>query len=94
MQSTTTDQERAALSRVHAALLPIIKLSTPASPISMPTGPFPLVDIGRAAHAPRNRANVDVAIEDVPAVFAFGISAAGEGGHGLLKRQPCIMGSR
>jgi DNA-binding MarR family transcriptional regulator len=35
MQTTTTDQERAALSRVHAALLPIIKLSAKTSPIPL-----------------------------------------------------------
>jgi len=35
MQTITTDQERTAISRVHAALRPFLKLSTPASPISM-----------------------------------------------------------
>jgi hypothetical protein len=44
--------------------------------------PFPLVDVDRAAGTPRDRTDLDVAIEDVPAVLAFGISAAGErGGH-------------
>ena len=33
-----------------------------------------------------DRANVNVAEIDVPAVLAFWISTAGEGGHGLLKR--------
>ena len=38
------------------------------------------------ANTARDRANVNVAEIDVPAVLAFGIPAAGEGGHGLLKR--------
>ena len=43
--------------------------------------PFPLVDVVRAARAARDRADVDVAAIDVPAVLAFRISAAGEHGH-------------
>jgi hypothetical protein len=45
--------------------------------------PTPLVD---NAGADRDRAAMDVAVIDVPAVLAFGISAAGESGHVLLKR--------
>jgi hypothetical protein len=36
--------------------------------------------------APRDRAHVNIAEIDVPAVLAFGISTAGEFGHALLKR--------
>jgi DNA-binding MarR family transcriptional regulator len=35
MNNITTDQERAALSRIHAALLPIIRLSAKTSPIPL-----------------------------------------------------------
>jgi DNA-binding MarR family transcriptional regulator len=35
MQSTITTEERAAVGRIHAALLPIIKLTSKTSPISL-----------------------------------------------------------
>jgi len=38
------------------------------------------------ADAPRDRAGVNVAVVDVPAVWAFRVSAAGEGGHAASKR--------
>jgi hypothetical protein len=37
-----------------------------------------LIDIGRAARAPRDRADVDVAIIDVPAVLALGMTLTGD----------------
>jgi hypothetical protein len=43
--------------------------------------PFPLIDVRRAAHAPRDRTDMDIAVIGVPAVLAFGIAVAGEGGH-------------
>jgi DNA-binding protein H-NS len=43
--------------------------------------PRPLIDVGRATDTARDRADMDVAIEDMPAILAFGISAAGEGRH-------------
>jgi hypothetical protein len=46
----------------------------------------PLVDINRYAGADRDRSHMHVAIVDVPAIEALGISAAGERGHALLKR--------
>jgi hypothetical protein len=42
----------------------------------------------RLAGATRDRADVYIAEIDVPAVLAFGIPAAGEFGHALLKRGP------
>jgi hypothetical protein len=50
------------------------------------TRPAPRILVMRNAGAERDRAHVHVAIIDVPAVLAFGIAAAGEGGHTLLKR--------
>ena len=38
----------------------------------------------------RDRADVHVTVIDVPAVRAFGISAAGEGGHAPLKRAAVV----
>jgi hypothetical protein len=48
--------------------------------------PAPLIDVNRAPDAPRDRADVNIAEIDVPAVLAFGVSAAGKFGHGLSKR--------
>jgi hypothetical protein len=48
--------------------------------------PTPLVDIDWDAGAERDRSHMHVTIVDVPAVVAFGISAAGESGHAPLKR--------
>jgi hypothetical protein len=47
--------------------------------------PFPLVDVNRAAGAARNRSDMHIAVIDVPAILAFGITAAGEGGHGFIE---------
>jgi hypothetical protein len=52
-----------------------------------PAIPFPWIGTERIADAPCDRAGVDVAVIDVPAVGTFGVSAAGEGGHGALKRE-------
>jgi hypothetical protein len=43
--------------------------------------PSPLVDVDGAAGASRDRADMDIAVIDVPAVRALGIAAAGKGGH-------------
>jgi hypothetical protein len=43
--------------------------------------PLPLIDVDRAAGAARDRADMHVAVIDVPAAGAFGISAAGKGGY-------------
>jgi hypothetical protein len=51
----------------------------PHSPVKA-AAPFPLVEVDRAACAPRDRADMYVVI-DVPAVRAFGIAAAAEGEH-------------
>jgi hypothetical protein len=40
----------------------------------------------RAAGATRDRAGVNIAVIDVPAIWPFRISAAGKGGHVTLKR--------
>jgi len=48
--------------------------------------PLPGFLVAWLANTARDRANVNVAEIDVPAILAFGISAAGEGAHGLLKR--------
>jgi hypothetical protein len=48
--------------------------------------PLPGFLVAWLANTARDRANVNVAEIDVPAILAFGISAAGEGGHALLKR--------
>jgi hypothetical protein len=48
--------------------------------------PFPWVGVKRVADAPRDRPDADIAIVDVPAIWPFGISAAGEDGHAALKR--------
>ena len=37
----------------------------------------------------RDRTDTDVPIIDVPAIGAFGITAAGEGRHGLSERAGC-----
>jgi hypothetical protein len=48
----------------------------------------PLVDVDPASGVERDRADVDVAVTNVPAVGAFGIAAAGvSGGHGPSKRR-------
>src|SRR5260370_35227198 len=47
--------------------------------------PTPRVFIVRNAGADGDRAGVDVAIIDVPAVLAFWVAAAGEGGHGAIE---------
>jgi hypothetical protein len=57
-----------------------LNLSWPAAGIEAAT-PFPRIFIMRAADANRDRSYVDIAVIDVPAVQAFGISAAGDGGH-------------
>jgi hypothetical protein len=49
--------------------------------------PFPRIGITRIAGAPANRADLHVAVIDVPAIGAFGIAAEGEGGHGPLNRR-------
>jgi hypothetical protein len=41
----------------------------------------PLIDVDRSAGADRDRADMDVAVIEVPAVRALGIAAASEGGH-------------
>jgi hypothetical protein len=48
----------------------------------------------RLAGALCDRAGVHVAVIDVPAVLALGISAAGEGLHALLKRRSLPSASR
>jgi hypothetical protein len=45
-----------------------------------PAFPLPLFEIGRAARAACDRADMDVVVLDVSAVGAFGTAAAGEGG--------------
>jgi hypothetical protein len=47
-----------------------LNLSRPTSRIKAAT-PFPLVDIDRAAGAARDRADMDIAVIDVPAVGTF-----------------------
>ena len=51
-----------------------------------PAAPLPWLGIVRVAAAPSDGADVDVLVKDVPTVLAFGIAAAGEGGHAPLKR--------
>jgi|SRR5216684_3522281 len=48
--------------------------------------PFPWVGVKRVADAPRDRPDADIAVVDMPAIWPFGISAAGERGHAALKR--------
>src|SRR6266704_3512315 len=48
--------------------------------------PFPWVSVKRVADASRDRADAHVTVIDVPAIWPFGIPAAGEGGHAALKR--------
>jgi hypothetical protein len=43
--------------------------------------PTPLRLAGRDADPPGDRANMDVAVIDVPAIVAFWVAAAGESGH-------------
>jgi hypothetical protein len=43
----------------------------------------------RLADTSRDRADVHIAEIDVPAVFTFGISSAGEFGHVGIKAPPC-----
>src|SRR5260370_5658561 len=50
-----------------------------------PANPTPRVFIVRNAGADGDRAGVDVAIIDVPAVLAFWVAAAGEGGHAAIE---------
>jgi hypothetical protein len=40
--------------------------------------PFPWVGVKRVADAPRDRPDADIAVIDVPAIWPFRISAAGE----------------
>jgi hypothetical protein len=49
-------------------------------------GPAPRIFVMWNPGSERNRADVNIAVIDVPAVVAFGIATAGEGGHALLKR--------
>jgi hypothetical protein len=52
-----------------------------------PASPTPLIDINRHTGAFADGADPDVAVVDAPAFLAgFRIAAAGEGGHGSLKR--------
>src|ERR1700677_4033393 len=44
--------------------------------------PFPLIDVDRAAGAAGDRADMDIAVIDVPAIGTLGVAAAGEFGHG------------
>jgi hypothetical protein len=48
--------------------------------------PAPLIKIDRSAGADRDRADMDIAAIDVPAIVDFGIAAAGELGYPALKR--------
>jgi hypothetical protein len=43
--------------------------------------PLPRIFVTRTADAARDRAGEDIAIINAPAVLAFGIASAGEGGH-------------
>ena len=52
-----------------------------------PAHPFPWIFVMGNAAAHRDSADLHVAVIDVPAVAAFWIAAAGEGGHALLKRE-------
>jgi hypothetical protein len=45
------------------------------------TLPAPLIDVDRDTGAGRDSADVNIAVEDVPAIGAIGWAAAGEGGH-------------
>jgi hypothetical protein len=47
--------------------------------------PFPWVGVKRVADAPRDRPGADVAVVDVPAIWPFRISAAGECGHARIE---------
>ena len=51
-----------------------------------PAQPLPGLGRARIADALGNRADVNVAVIDVPAVGAFGVRTAGEVGYPLLKR--------
>ena len=48
--------------------------------------PFPWIGVMRIADAPRDRPDADIAVVDVPAIWPFRISAAGERGHAASKR--------
>jgi len=59
------------------------------------TQPFPWIDVDGAARAAGDRADMDIAVIDVPAFLAvFWRSAAGECGHALLKRAVCQSANR
>jgi len=47
--------------------------------------PFPWVGVKRVADAPRDRPDADIAIIDMPAIWPFRISAAGERGHARIE---------
>src|SRR6266481_3458325 len=51
-----------------------------------PASPFPRVSVKRVADASCDRADTHVTVIDVPAIWPFGVPAAGEGGHAALKR--------
>jgi hypothetical protein len=48
--------------------------------------PLPRIGVVRIAAADRDRADTDIAVVDVPAIWPFGISPAGESGHAALER--------
>jgi hypothetical protein len=48
--------------------------------------PSPLRSCDRQTRLDRDRADMNITIVDVPAIGTFGVRAAGEGGHGPLKR--------
>jgi len=48
--------------------------------------PAPLPGVSRQPRLDRDRSDLNVTVKDVPAVGAFGVRTAGEGGHALLKR--------
>jgi hypothetical protein len=56
------------------------------------TEPLPSVLVVRLAHTARDRADMHVPEIDVPAVGAFGISAAGGFGHALFEARPVRVG--
>ena len=48
--------------------------------------PFPGVSVKRIADASCDRADAHVTVIDVPAIWPFGVPAAGKRGHAELKR--------